>query len=206
MSHRSGGGVGGHHLDGFRNQRSGSGVTFDSNTTLGNLLPAIAAYRDAFYEQLIEQLAEDDAEHAARLQDEARRLRQPFGAARQHLNSQLTRSRASQMEHVRLASVFARMGHPDAAQRQIDTVPGRVRADALPNRLQSDVGPATDRYAASYRRLSNSCVRRVKCCIARSSVARWSILGTSWDLTATSACFRRWKTAFTITVSTNCWT
>ncbi len=103
---------------------SGAGPdSFDSNTTLGNLLPGIAAYRDAFYELLIEQLAIDDPEHAARLQDEARRLRQPFGAARQHLNAQLTRSRASQMEHVRLASVFARMGHPDAAQRQINTVP-----------------------------------------------------------------------------------
>jgi hypothetical protein len=103
---------------------SGAGPdSFDSSTTLGNLLPGIAAYRDAFYEQLIEQLAREAPEHAARLKDESRRLRQPFGAARQHLNAQLTRRRASQMEHVRLASVFARMGHPDAAQRQIDTVP-----------------------------------------------------------------------------------
>ncbi len=96
---------------------------YDSNTTLGNLLPSIASYRDSFYERLIEQLAAHAPAHAQRLIDESRRLRQPFGAARQHLNAQLTRRRASQLERVRLASVFARMGHPEAAQRQIDAVP-----------------------------------------------------------------------------------
>ena len=103
---------------------SGAGPeTFDSGVTLGNLLPGIAGYRDAFYEQLIMQLAQRDADHADRLRAESRRLRQPFGAARQHLNTQLTRKRASQLEHVRLASIYARMGQPRAAQRQIDTVP-----------------------------------------------------------------------------------
>lgn len=97
--------------------------TFDSETTLGNLLPGIAAYRDAFYEQLIRQLGQRTPQHAQRLTDESRLLRQPFGSARQHLNSQLTRRRASQLEHVRLASIFARMGHPEAAQSQINAVP-----------------------------------------------------------------------------------
>jgi hypothetical protein len=97
--------------------------TFDSETTLGNLLPGIAAYRDAFYEQLIRQLGQRAPKHAQRLTDESRLLRQPFGSARQHLNSQLTRRRASQLEHVRLASIFARMGHPEAAQSQINAVP-----------------------------------------------------------------------------------
>ncbi len=95
----------------------------DSDTTLSKLLPGVAAYRDAFYEQLIRRLAEQDAGHAARLQAEARELRQPFGGARQHLNAQLTYRRASQLEHVRLATLFARMGYPDAAQRQLQAVP-----------------------------------------------------------------------------------
>ncbi|MCA9152236.1 MAG: hypothetical protein KDA92_23200, partial [Planctomycetales bacterium] len=86
-------------------------------------LPGIAGYRDLFYEQLIQQLAAWDSTHAKRLREESRRFRQPFGSARQHLNSQLTRHRASQLEHVRLASVFARMGYPEAAQKLINAVP-----------------------------------------------------------------------------------
>ncbi len=95
----------------------------DSETTLSKLLPGVAAYRDAFYEQLMERLAEEDPRHAARLRSEAKHLRQPFGGARQHLNAQLTDCRASQLEHVRLATLFARMGYPEAAHRQLNSVP-----------------------------------------------------------------------------------
>ena len=103
---------------------SGAGPdNHDSSITLGNLLPRIATFRDVFYEQLMDRLEARDPEHAKRLKEESQRLRQPFGAARQHLNSQLTRQRASQLEHVRLASLFARMGYPEAAQRQIDALP-----------------------------------------------------------------------------------
>ncbi len=82
----------------------------DSETTLSKLLPGVAAYRDAFYEQLIDRLAEEDPRHERRLKAEAKRLRQPFGGARQHLNAQLTDCRASQLEHVRLANLFATDG------------------------------------------------------------------------------------------------
>ena len=92
----------------------------DSETSLGTLLPTIAHYRDAFYDRLITRLPD---KHRERLEEEAVRLRQPFAAARQHLNAQLTRRRAAQLEHVRLASVFARMGYTEAAQRQINAVP-----------------------------------------------------------------------------------
>jgi hypothetical protein len=103
---------------------SGAGPdTHDSETTLSKLLPGVAAYRDAFYEQLMEYLAEKDPRHAARLQNEAKQLRQPFGGARQHLNAQLTDCRASQLEHVRLATLFARMGYPETAHRQLASVP-----------------------------------------------------------------------------------
>ena len=49
--------------------------------------------------------------------------RQPFGGARQHLNAWLARRRASQLEHVHLAQIFARMGYPEAAYRQAGIVP-----------------------------------------------------------------------------------
>lgn len=100
---------------------SGAGPeTHDSTVTLSNLLPSIAAYRDAFYERLF---GKTGGEHAARLRAEAVERRQPFGGARQHLNAQLARRRAAQLEHVHLAKIFARMGFPDAAARQADVVP-----------------------------------------------------------------------------------
>ena len=92
----------------------------DSNTTLVSLIPRIATYRDAFYERLIEQV---DGEHATRLAEEATRLHQPFGGARQHLNRYLAKKRARQLAHVKLARVFARMGYLDAAKEQAKQVP-----------------------------------------------------------------------------------
>jgi hypothetical protein len=92
----------------------------DSSTTLGTLLPQIAAYRDEFYRQLFERLK---GSHADRLQAEAAALHQPFAAARQHLNAQLSRRRALQLQHVQLAQLFARLGFPEAALRQVQIVP-----------------------------------------------------------------------------------
>jgi hypothetical protein len=100
---------------------SGSGPeTFDSSVTLSTLLPQIAQYRDEFYRQV---LARMDGAHAQRLRDEAVSLRQPFAAARQHLNAQLARRRALQLQHVHLAIQFARLGYSDAAMRQANVVP-----------------------------------------------------------------------------------
>nr|WP_052303608.1 hypothetical protein [Pirellula staleyi] len=93
---------------------------YDSGTTLAKLLPRIARYRDQFYERLFTRIG---GEHAARLREESQQKRQPFGGARQHLNAQLARRRASQLEHVHLARIFARMGHVKAARRQADVVP-----------------------------------------------------------------------------------
>ena len=91
-----------------------------STVTLSNLLPHIASYRDRFYEELIQRLG---GKHAARLTVEAERLKQPFGAARQHLNAELARRRAEQLDHVHLARVFARMGYREAAERHADVAP-----------------------------------------------------------------------------------
>jgi hypothetical protein len=90
-----------------------------SDVTLSNLLPQIAAYRDQFYEQLLAQSA---GAHGERLRAEAQRTRQPFGGARQHLNHELARRRAVQMQHVHLAQLYARMGYPDAALAEANGV------------------------------------------------------------------------------------
>ena len=91
----------------------------DSTVTLATLLPHIASYRDDFYEQ---QLMSKRGEHGERLREELERFRQPFGAARQHLNHELARRRALQMQHVHLSHLFARLGYPQAAQREAELV------------------------------------------------------------------------------------
>jgi hypothetical protein len=98
----------------------GGPETHDSSVTLATLLPHIARYRDEFYQQL---LAKTPGEHRRRLEAEAAAMRQPFAAARQHLNAQLSRLRALQLQHVQLALVFARLGFSDAATRQAQIVP-----------------------------------------------------------------------------------
>ncbi|MCH2368926.1 MAG: hypothetical protein MK324_00095 [Pirellulales bacterium] len=92
----------------------------DSSTNLSTLMPRIAKYRDDFYRQLLGQI---DREHRDRLAEEALIRHQPFGAARQHLNAQLTETRASQLEHIHLGQVFAFMGHHDAARDKVGKVP-----------------------------------------------------------------------------------
>ena len=92
----------------------------DSTVTLGNLLPLIAAYRDAFYEHLLARIPED---HRQRLAGEIEVRQQPFGAARQHLNQELASYRGMQMMHVHLSRVYARMGYPQSALRHVDALP-----------------------------------------------------------------------------------
>ncbi len=104
----------------------GSGITgdrpdaHDSSVSLSTLLPHVAAYRDAFYERLLERLG---GAQGGRLHAEAETLRQPFGGARQHLNQSLALRRARQLQHVHLALLFAQMGYPEEAVRQAQVVP-----------------------------------------------------------------------------------
>ncbi len=94
--------------------------TFPSTINLATLLSGIAAYRDEFYDQLLDNMR---GEHAIRLREEEAIRRQAFGGARQYLNQQLARHRASQLEHVQLARLFARMGNATAAKDESDFVP-----------------------------------------------------------------------------------
>jgi hypothetical protein len=87
---------------------------------LGDLLPRIAAYRDAFYRWLIGRLP---APHAQRLEAEAATLRQAFGGVRRHINATLASRRAAQVEHVSLAAIMARLGRGPAAEELAAEVP-----------------------------------------------------------------------------------
>lgn len=92
---------------------------YSGDVTLGSLMKPIAKYRDEYYE---DRLGKIDAAHAARLRAEATRRHQPFGGVRQHLNAALARRRASQLQHVQLARLYARMGYPKPAKKQSDEV------------------------------------------------------------------------------------
>ncbi len=87
---------------------------------LAELLPRIAGYRDAFYRWLMEQLPEP---HRLRLDEEVRRLRQPFGGVRRHINALLAKRRARQVESVALAAVMSRLGRAAEAERLAGVVP-----------------------------------------------------------------------------------
>jgi hypothetical protein len=161
----------------------GSGITgsgpdsHDSSTTLATLLPHIAAYRDAFYDRLLGRM---EGEHARRLKAEARTLQQPFGGARQHLNQALARRRAEQLQHVRLAQLFARIGYTEAAGRQVSLVPvasARMRCDLqcrlTTAHLDIDRG-RLDEAAAILPEIEDLLHRAIQC---GALVDPWNILG-----------------------------
>lgn len=98
---------------------SGPGA-YDSSVTLVTLLPLVAGYRDEFYARLIRRAP---ASIRVQLERDAEQYHQPFGGARKYLNAWLAQHRASQLQHVHLAKIFARMGHSDGASQQATIVP-----------------------------------------------------------------------------------
>jgi hypothetical protein len=167
--------------------------------TLSRLLPQIARYRDDFYERLFNKIG---GKHAERIKQEAAERRQPFGGARQHLNAQLARQRASQLEHVHLAKIFARMGHTAPAQHEASVVPcasARMQChiDCLltSGQLACDRGQLED--AAHYLPKLSICSN------GPSTAARSSIPGTFWASTPSTAYFRPSKTASETTAPTS---
>ena len=157
---------------------SGAGPgTYDSSVSLAALLPRIAAYRDAFYEQLGQRL---QGSHGARLREETKRLQQPFGGARQDLNRALTKLRATQMSRVQLAKVFARMGYAPEASEQVAliNVPSARMACKI-DCLLTDVDAALRRLDAGEALRQLSSVRDVvRCAIECGAfVDPWNILG-----------------------------
>lgn len=92
----------------------------DSTTRLANLVPRIALYRDEFYGWWIARI---QGELGERLRAEAKRVRQPFGGIRQHLNHTLARQRAVQLQERRLSMLFAELGFPDASRQRARQIP-----------------------------------------------------------------------------------
>jgi hypothetical protein len=92
---------------------------FSSDVSLSSLMGPIAQYRDEFYDDLLQQI---EGIHRQRLDEERRIRRQSLGGARQHLNTFLAKHRASQLEHVQLARLFAQMGNDIAAREQSEFV------------------------------------------------------------------------------------
>ncbi len=100
---------------------SGSGpATHDSSTTLANLVPRIARYRDAFYEHWLQTRSGD---HGRRLREDAQRTRQPFGGIRQRLNQFMAGQRAWQLQQRHLALLFAEIGYAEAGRRHVAKIP-----------------------------------------------------------------------------------
>jgi hypothetical protein len=149
----------------------------DSSTSLATLLPRIARYRDAFYQQLLGKVSGSLAE---RLSQELRTTRQPFGAARQHLNAFLARHRATQMQQRYLALLFAEMGYPNASQveaRRIMAVSVRLLSDILGRLATGQVECEQGRLHQAAHRLAEveDLLRRGIACGAFADP--WNILG-----------------------------
>ena len=93
-----------------------SPTTYDSTVNLGNLIPRIAKYREAFYAGVLDRI---EGEHAEPARRKWRDRAQPFGGARQHLNRYLAGERALQMQQRHLALLIADLGYPNASRRQL---------------------------------------------------------------------------------------
>jgi hypothetical protein len=97
-----------------------SPTTHDSTVSIGKLMPVIAKLRDRFYEGLLQTVG---GAHGERLREEAKRSKQPFGGARQHLNQFLSSHRAEQLQQRHLALIFAVMGYPEPSREQAARIP-----------------------------------------------------------------------------------
>jgi hypothetical protein len=148
---------------------------------LMDLLPRIAGYRDEFYRWLLTTLPDG---HRARLEGEARRLRQPFGGVRRHINAVLAGRRARQVESVALAGVFARLGRAAGAERLAGAVPAasarlfaRITSRVVAAQQALRRGRGTpDGVAADLAEAAELLLRAVACGAA---VDPWNILGLS---------------------------
>jgi hypothetical protein len=144
---------------------------------LGTLLPRIAGYRDAFYRDLLGRLP---PRHRGRLEEEAARLRQPFGGVRQHINTMLASHRARQLEHVSLSSVMARLGRTAAAERLAAAVPAasarlfaRIASRVVAARQETRRGA----LAAALRHLDEAVELLFRAVGCGAAVDPWNILG-----------------------------
>ena len=123
--------------------------SFDSNTSIASLLPQIARMRDQFYDWLLSTV---EGIHGENLRKEAKEKRQPFGGARQHLNAELANLRETQLEKVRLAGIYARMGYSNAANElsnSVQVASARIRTKIESKLTESNQAIAKAEYSQS---------------------------------------------------------
>jgi hypothetical protein len=96
----------------------------EAHASLAVLVPKVAEARDTFYRWWLERVP---GEHGKRLRAEAKRLKQPFGGVRVHLNQTLARRRAAQLQRRMLATLWAQMGYPEESRRLVSGLPATVR-------------------------------------------------------------------------------
>lgn len=151
--------------------------THPSDTHLGKLLQRIAAYRDMFYEGLLQKKG---GKHGERLRAERIRLAQAFGAARQGLNHEISRLRARQEIRARVALLYADMGRCDAAAEEvlrIDVASARVRAAIESELITADHAVKEGRFndaAEALKRAEDFLHRGIQC---GALADPWNILG-----------------------------
>jgi len=148
---------------------------------LADLLPRIAGYRDEFYRWLLARLP---AAHRGRMEQEAARLRQPFGGVRRHINAVLAGRRACQVESVALAAVLARIGRAEGAERMAGAVP--AASARLLSRITSSVVAAQQALgrgrgdpAAALEHLDAATEILFRAVGCGAAVDPWNILGLS---------------------------
>ena len=146
---------------------------------LADLLPRIAGYRDEFYRWMMTQLPPG---HRGRLEEEAARLRQPFGGVRRHINSLLAARRARQVESVSLAATMARLGRADAAERLAGAVPAAsarmaARMTSLVVAARLLVRRSADGAEAALDRLDAATILLRRAVDCGALVDPWNILG-----------------------------
>src|SRR5215210_4879529 len=126
----------------------GDGPTaHDSDARLATLVPEVARYRDTFYGRLLETVG---GEHGELLRTEAKRLKQPFGGIRQHLNQELAKQRAAQLQNHELSLLLAEMGFPDASRHYVARIPttsARILSEIAIRQTSAELSAASGRLA-----------------------------------------------------------
>ena len=124
-----------------------SPTAHDSDARLASLVPEVARYRDTFYGRLLETVGGD---HGELLRAEAKRLKQPFGGIRQHLNQELAKQCAAQLQNHELSVLLAEMGFPDASRHYADRIPttsARMLSEIAIRQTSAEVAAANGRLA-----------------------------------------------------------
>jgi hypothetical protein len=156
----------------------GDGPTaHDSDARLATLVPEVARYRDTFYGRLLETVGGD---HGDLLRSEAKRLKQPFGGIRQHLNQELAKQRAAQLQNHELSILLAEMGFPDASRHyagRIPTTSARILSEIAIRQTSAELAAGRDRVAeaaASLPEVEDLVTRGIEC---GALADPWNILG-----------------------------